>query len=248
MKTDLYKDPYMACVEDDRGIIAAAMRTPPFVLLLSHIVDDRAIPVIAEDVRRVYDTLVNVVGEKVFSLAFAECWQGLNAQSFHLAREQRTHKLEWLKPVQGVSGEYRLPSSADRDQLVNWLMAFANEALDGMTYEEAEKRTDDRLKVDPAISGLRLWYDGGVPVSYAGYAGPTPNGMRIGPVYTPPELRGRGYASACVAALSQELLDGGRKFCFLFTDLSNPTANHIYQTIGYEPVCDVDEYQFENKS
>jgi predicted GNAT family acetyltransferase len=68
--------------------------------------------------------------------------------------------------------------------------------------------------------------------------------MRIGPVYTPPALRKRGYASALTAALSQELLDSGRKFCFLFTDLANPTSNRIYQQIGYQAVCDVDEYRF----
>jgi predicted GNAT family acetyltransferase len=81
----------------------------------------------------------------------------------------------------------------------------------------------------------------------AGYAGPTPNGIRVGPVYTPPHLRGRGYASACVAALSQELLDTGHKFCFLFTDLLNATSNHIYQVIGYQPIVDVDMYQFGEK-
>lgn len=64
-------------------------------------------------------------------------------------------------------------------------------------------------------------------------------------VYTPPELRRRGYASACVAALSQLLLDAGWKFCCLFTDMSNPTSNHIYQQIGYTPVCDFNEYIFE---
>jgi predicted GNAT family acetyltransferase len=79
----------------------------------------------------------------------------------------------------------------------------------------------------------------------AGSTGPTPHGIRIGAVYTPPEYRQRGYASACVAYLSQMMLDSGRKFCFLFTDLSNPTSNHIYQQIGYEPVCDVDNYVFE---
>jgi predicted GNAT family acetyltransferase len=78
----------------------------------------------------------------------------------------------------------------------------------------------------------------------AGYAGPTPHGIRIGPVYTPPGQRGRGYASACVARLSQDMLDAGRTYCFLYTDLTNPTSNHIYQQIGYEPVCDVAEYRF----
>lgn len=63
-------------------------------------------------------------------------------------------------------------------------------------------------------------------------------------VYTPREKRGKGYASACVAAMSQLLLNQGRKYCFLYTDLANPTSNHIYQAIGYEPVCDADMYRF----
>ena len=69
--------------------------------------------------------------------------------------------------------------------------------------------------------------------------GRTPHGIRIGAVYTPPVLRGRGYASACVAAASQSQLDAGRTRCFLLTDLANPTANHIYQAIGYRPVRDI---------
>ena len=72
----------------------------------------------------------------------------------------------------------------------------------------------------------------------------TRNGIRIGPVYTPPGLRGRGYASNLVAEASQAELDAGRRFVFLFTDAANPTANKIYQDIGYEPVTDIDEYAF----
>ncbi len=64
-------------------------------------------------------------------------------------------------------------------------------------------------------------------------------------MYTPPEARRRGYASALVASVSQAALDAGRRFCFLFTDQANPTANHIYQAIGFEPVRDVDAYVFD---
>jgi hypothetical protein len=63
-------------------------------------------------------------------------------------------------------------------------------------------------------------------------------------VYTPPEARGRGYASNLVAQVAQAQLDAGRRFVFLFTDLANPTANRIYQEIGFEPVIDIDEYVF----
>ena len=77
---------------------------------------------------------------------------------------------------------------------------------------------------------------------------PTTHGGCISLVYTPPNLRRRGYASACVAALSQHLLDTGWDFCCLFTDLANPTSNAIYQQIGYRPVCDVDMFQFDTEA
>ena len=92
---------------------------------------------------------------------------------------------------------------------------------------------------------LYLWDVGGVPVSLAGGTRPGVHCISVGPVYTPPEHRCRGYASACVAALSQHLLDAGWEFCTLFTDLANPTSNSIYQKIGYRPVCDFNEYLFE---
>ncbi len=99
---------------------------------------------------------------------------------------------------------------------------------------------EDRI----AQGAVYLWDDGGAPVTMAAWAGPTPNGVRVNLVYTPPELRGRGYATACVARLSQLLLEQGRRFGFLCTDIANPTPNRIYRRIGYRPVCDVSEYHF----
>ena len=79
-----------------------------------------------------------------------------------------------------------------------------------------------------------IWEDG-TPVSMCQATGATPHGIRIGAVYTPPELRRRGYASALVAAVSQAELDRGRRWCFLFTDLANPTSNRIYQADRLPP-------------
>jgi hypothetical protein len=78
----------------------------------------------------------------------------------------------------------------------------------------------------------------------AASARPTKNAIAVNTVYTPPENRGNGYASGCVAQLSQRLLDSGYKSCVLFTDLANPTSNKIYQNIGYKPVADFTAYEF----
>ncbi|NIA13712.1 MAG: GNAT family N-acetyltransferase [Nitrospiraceae bacterium] len=74
---------------------------------------------------------------------------------------------------------------------------------------------------------------------------PTRHGMSVTGVYTPPERRRHGYAASCVAQLSRHILDSGKRFCYLFSDRSNPTSNSIYAKVGYRPVCDVKEYHFE---
>jgi predicted GNAT family acetyltransferase len=81
-------------------------------------------------------------------------------------------------------------------------------------------------------------------VSLAGFSGPTTTGIRIGPVYTPREHRGRGYATALVAELSTAMLARGYRACFLYTDLSNPISNAIYERIGYQRVADAVEIRF----
>jgi hypothetical protein len=136
----------------------------------------------------------------------------------------------------------RRAAEQDRALLAAWIEAFRREAL-----PDDESRADVNRKVDRWLHERDrtawLWEVDGRAVSFAGSGSPTPNGIRIGPVYTPPEDRRHGYASALVAAASQELLDQGRRFCFLFTDLANPTSNHVYKAIGYEPVTDVDQYR-----
>jgi uncharacterized protein len=105
-----------------------------------------------------------------------------------------------------------------------------------------ERTLESRFGIESA--GFWFWRDGGRPVSLAGFSGPTPTGIRIGPVYTPPGLRRRGYATTLVADLSAWLLERGHRACFLYTDLANPTSNRIYVEIGYERVCDAMEFVF----
>jgi predicted GNAT family acetyltransferase len=136
----------------------------------------------------------------------------------------------------------RVATTADRELVRDWVEGFMFEAFGEADPDEVAASTDRWL----ARRGRTLYlWDDDRAVSMTGVGGATPNGIRIGPVYTPPAVRGHGYASTLVAAVSQAELDAGRRFCFLFTDLANPTSNHIYQAIGYEPVRDMAVYGFD---
>ena len=123
--------------------------------------------------------------------------------------------------------------------MCEWVWGFIQDAgLEG-TAEGAREIAELRI----ADRDLFIWEDGG-PVSTVTKTRHSTHGIVVSLVYTPPAHRNRGYASAAVAALSQQLLDAGWEFCSLFTDLANPTSNSIYQRIGYRPVADFDEYIF----
>jgi predicted GNAT family acetyltransferase len=238
---DIFTAPaYMATVLDGDRVVAAALQTPPFQLILSEIDDPAAIGVLARDV--LDRDLPGVVGPVEHVGRFVEAWEALGGPSGHLRFSERIFRLSRVTPARPVAGRARLAEPGDRVVVATWLDAFMREALGESEPSDIEGMTDRWL----ARRGrtLHLWENGEV-VSLAGIGSPTPNGIRVGPVYTPPAMRGRGYASALVAAASQGELAAGRRFCFLFTNLANPTANHIYQTIGYEPVRDVDAWRFD---
>ena len=90
---------------------------------------------------------------------------------------------------------------------------------------------------------LWLWEVDGEVVAFANGRVPAYGVARIGPVYTPPEHRRRGYAGAVTAAASRDILAAGA-VAVLYTDLANPTSNRIYQALGYAPVEDRLHVQF----
>lgn len=242
---DFTDSPYLAYVEHQGEVVAAALRTPPRGLVLSTLQESSALELIARDVYACDPALPDVTGPKSLAGVFADRWQSLSGAAHRLELAMRIYRLEQVNAVTGVCGEARLATGQDRDLLREWFYGFQSEAL-GETNPATVASIVNRW-LSSSTRTLLLWYDEGRPVSMAGSTGPTPHGIRIGAVYTPPEYRRRGYASACVADLSQKMLDKGYQFCFLFTDLSNPTSNHIYQAIGYAPVCDVDKYRFEGE-
>lgn len=239
--------PYLTAVSDgDDTLVGVSLRTPPHNAILAHIALEHLAAVcdlLVADYHATYDNLPGVVGRKDLVHHFAECWQAHTGQAYEVAIEERIYQLTEVIPVDSVTGTSRLAEEADRDLYLQWIIGFHEEALgETLDLKEANARFDRYMLTE---NELLLWEVDGQPVSMAGVAGLSPNGARIGPVYTPPEQRKHGYGSAVTAAISQRLRDSGRQFCFLYTDLSNPTSNHIYQQIGYAPVCDVDMIRFK---
>jgi uncharacterized protein len=245
--------PYLAVVEDSQGdrqggspeVVLAAVRTPPHNLVLSRCSAPQALDLVLSDLASSLETLGGVNGPSDVARAFAERWRAATGGRIDLQMAQRIYQLDRVTPAARGEGQLRRIRADDRDLVVGWREDFQRVALGG-TREEAERSFDAYLQAAPEVRGLFLWEVDGRPVSMGGYAGMTPHGVRIGAVYTPPPLRRRGYASAAVAALSQRLLDSGRRFCFLYTDLANPTSNHIYQEVGYLPVADSSLYSFHS--
>jgi predicted GNAT family acetyltransferase len=237
--------PYLAVVNllpDDR-VVAAAVRTPPFPLVLSEIDEIEAVRGLASAVHEEDPDLPGVMGPVGVVESFVEAWRELTGRPGTESIRQGIFRCDRVQVPIGVPGSARRAGEADRDLLVRWIDEFAREALGDHPRQDPEDDVARRLR--GGDDALWLWEDGR-PVSLAGHMGPTPHGIRIGPVYTPPDLRGRGYAGALVGEVTRRLLDDERfRFCFLFTDLSNPIANRLYERLGYRRVGGTVTYRFD---
>ncbi len=202
---------------------------------------EAAMAAMAEAVAADHPGLRGFEGLPPVASAFGRHWQAATGRPPRLALRERIHRLDRLvPPAQPAPGRWRLMAGADVALVGGWIEAFAAEAL---------PHEDQRSGVPIATAWLAdrwrevcLWELGGRPVSMAVAAWPTMTGIRISSVYTPPAERGRGFATAVTAAVTASQLAAGRRSCFLYTDVANPTSNRIYRSLGYRPVADVDRY------
>lgn len=230
--------PVLGLVEESGEPVAAVMMTPPHRLVLTRC-DQRVVTLLADWLRAQEIPVPGVLGPSETAGSFAETWKPTGAGATHvLSMSMRIYQLDSVQRVPGPEGLMEEATLSEADVLLPWSVSF-HEAV-----RESISDVGGALRRRIAQGEIFLWKKR-LPLSMAACSGPTPHGIRINHVYTPPEYRGRGYATALVASLSQRMLDTGRRFCFLFTDLSNPTSNSIYQKIGYRPVCDVDAYDFQ---
>jgi RimJ/RimL family protein N-acetyltransferase len=230
--------PYLAVTEGAGGVEGCALRTPPWPLLVTDL-PDAAVSALVADVLRAYPELPAVMGPEAASARFARAWASTCGRRAVVGMRERLFRLESLVASDSpAAGRLRVATPVDRDRLVAWMEAFSREA--DILLPDADATARRLIETEAAV----LWEDAGRARSMAAVGGESPHTARIGFVFTPPENRGRGYAAACVAALSARLLARGVEDVVLFTDLANPTSNALYTRLGYRPVGDSTLWKF----
>ncbi|WP_435240947.1 GNAT family N-acetyltransferase [Streptomyces cucumeris] len=224
---------------DGEGSVGGAfLCTPPYPLVLSPLPDEAA-----EDLARVlaepgaaHGPLPPVTGVNTgrrTAETFAAAWERLTGAGAEVEQTQRLYRLGALTPPEPAPrGRARTATAADRALLLTWYEGFARDT--GALKGDVSRAVDDRL----SHGGVTLWEVNGEPVSSVALSRTEAGMIRVALVYTPPELRGQGYAGAATAAVSRAARDAGAQEVLLFTDLANPTSNALYQRLGYRPVED----------
>lgn len=229
---------YFAAAFVEQRIAGCAFRTVSDKIGVTRMRDAEALVALAADVGSACPDATSVGGPEPTVATFAELVAASTGRGAERRMGQRIHELRTVAPLdRSAQGRLRLALEEEIGLLTPWV----GEMLSVM----GDQRHAGEIARERVLGGhLFVWDDDG-PVSMAAWTGKTPNGVRVNFVYTLPELRGRGYATSCVAALSQRLLDQGNAYCCLYTDLANPTSNAIYRRIGYRPVCDAALYSLQ---
>ncbi|HET6859602.1 MAG TPA: GNAT family N-acetyltransferase [Streptomyces sp.] len=213
----------------DGVVTGALLWTPPHPVLVGP-VPPEAVGPLAEACGRYGNPAVSA--ERATVDALADEWRRTGVMATTGVRQRLYRLAELIPPAPAPPGCGRVATADDRELLAGWVDAFQRET--GQPAAGSLRAVDDRL----SYGGLAVWEHEGLAVSMAGTTRPAVGAVRIAPVYTPAEHRGRGYAAAVTAMVSRAARDAGAGEVLLFADLANPTSNGVYRRLGYRPVSD----------
>lgn len=228
---------FWATIEIGGEVVGCAFRTPPHKLGVTRMPLD-ALPVLACVVAERYAAIPAVFGPTAVAKAFGEVWSDATGVGGSAGLSMHMYRVDEVVHPRGVRGVARTATAADLLTVHRWADDFARDT--GHTFMTQPAAREGWIR----DGELQLWEVDGAPVAMALSTGWTPNGARIGYVFTPQDRRGHGYASALTAAVSQRILDEGRRFCVLYTDATSPVPNAIYPRVGYRHLCDVVDVDF----
>ncbi|RQW18518.1 GNAT family N-acetyltransferase [Bacillus sp. C1-1] len=181
--------------------------------------------------------ITRFVGVKEPVLRLAHLLAKARSSSVLTVMKQRLYQLNHASLIPLTSGTIRKMKREDLPFVAKWIQEFdveANLSEKRITVKEAEKTARQQLDK----GGLYLLEVDGIPVAMANATRKIGQSVTINLVYTPRPFRKKGYATSCVTALCHQCIKDGFSVVLLYTDLGNPTSNHIYQEIGFEPVSD----------
>ena len=236
---------YLATVESSRGLMVAAMMTSPYKLHKLQIhADDAcepaAVELVADGLLRGAWPVPGVLGREPEAQMFASIWCRRTGAKWRTEMRQTAYALRRVVHPCYPAGEFRAAGQEDIELVRRWARAFHQDCFGDGRPERTVATAEEKVK----SNDLFLWVDR-TPRSMAARGRPTPHGEAVSFVYTPPDERGKGYATAVVARASQRILDDGKDFCTLFANADNGTANCLYQRIGYEVLGNVVGLGFE---
>ena len=238
-RRQLKGSPYFLTVEGNGTIVGAALMTPPRRILITRM-PDPAVTLLADHLLEEAAPVPGVFGPTAEATLFANHWTSKTGRSCRPKMSERIYACERVIPPVYAFGQLKPAKEVDQALLSDWCEQFCIDARidDETVYFKAQ------LPRKLADRSIFVW-ETDEAVSMAAIERETAHGVAISWVYTPRHLRNKGYGTACVAALTQRMLDSGKQFCCLYTDLANPTSNSIYQKIGYRAICDVQDWIFE---
>jgi RimJ/RimL family protein N-acetyltransferase len=219
----------------DGEVAGVALRTPPRGMLVTALPADAAATLAAIAT----DGIGAAAGPQPSAGDFCRAYAARTGARAVLERTEQLYRLDVLEQPPPVPGRLRPMAADEVDLLVRWLTEFSAES-------HAAFETGADVAARSIAQGRRVvWEVDGEPVCLVGFNPPVGRVPRIGPVWTPPEHRRRGYAAAATAATCRLLLDGGAVAVALFADDANPTAVGVYTRLGFRPVTAQEDWLLE---
>ncbi|MCA0273399.1 MAG: GNAT family N-acetyltransferase [Proteobacteria bacterium] len=123
-------------------------------------------------------------------------------------------------------------TETDLPLMIQWRAAYRGEVA-GTPPKRREAAAREDIETYLARDSHRILERNGIPVATTGFNAELPEAVQIGGVYTPPELRSRGYARAAVALHLAEARQKGIRRAVLFA--ANDAAAKAYRAIGFQP-------------
>ena len=222
---------------DGNAVVGVVFQSPLSFRAIVTPMMPEVIPPVVEAISDAQVRLPGVSGDATTAAYFAGQWAERQRSAVVPFMGQRIYEVDTVEEPTAVRGHFRKAVLSDRERLIDWVCRFYIDT--GVQEDSSESIVDKRT------SAGQIWlWDSTEPVSMAGLTAPMEGVVRVQLVYTPPEHRNRGYASACVSSLSKQIRDEGYR-CILYTDLGNPISNAIYRRMGYRAVVEWIQYRFE---